>query len=257
MVKAIVPIYKPLGYTSLQALRFWRQSYPQWNNVKMTYTGRLDPLAEGVMVIAVGEALRQQAQLQQTGKTYQAEILFGFNTDSYDILGLPQLVRKPFDRNKIEEHFKSLAGNFKFEMPPFSSYKVKGHPLFWWALHNKLDQVVRPVKEVNINSIKLLGWRSFKPRQLADLISRRLNLLKTNLRQAEILPRWQQLLLNNLVSSKFYSLQVEINCSAGTYVRSIANIIGEQTGSGAVLLSLVRNRVGEYGIEDCERIEGS
>jgi len=249
----LAPIYKPIGYTPLQALNKWRLQHKDWDGLKMTYTGRLDPMAEGVMLIAIDEALQDQSKYQKLGKTYQAEILFGFTTDSYDALGLPKEVIKQPILEGVKKEVASLVGDFKFSLPPFSSYKIKGKRLFWWALQNRLAEIVIPQKTVLLNRLDFLSTKNYTADQLINLLIDKFSRLQTDLRQETILQQWHKLLLEN--SNQFLSVNLEIDCSSGTYIRSLAKELGRRLASGAILLSLVRTRVGEYSIKDCEEIE--
>ncbi len=253
MAYRIVPIYKPLGYTSLQALTVWRQKHPEWDDLKMTYTGRLDPMAEGVMMVAVDEALQDQVKYQNLDKVYQAQILFGFVSDSYDVLGLPKKQGPLPEIDTVKHQVQSLTGDFTFSLPPFSSYKVKGKKLFWWALHNRLSEVTIPKKTVKLKSINWLGSRYYSSAEIISLLIDKFSKLKTNLRQDKILPLWQDILRED--DTKFLTVDLLINCSSGTYIRSLANELGNRLGCGAVLLSLIRTKVGEYDLASCQRID--
>ncbi|MFZ5390684.1 MAG: hypothetical protein ACOZAJ_00185 [Patescibacteria group bacterium] len=253
MIYKIVPVYKSLGYTSLQALNVWRQNHPQWNNLKMTYTGRLDPMAEGVMLVAIDEALQDQVKYQSLDKVYQARVLFGFTSDSYDVLGFPKKSGPLPDLNQVKQVVQSLVGDFKFSLPPFSSYKVKGKKLFWWALHNRLAEITIPQKTVSLKSVEWLGNCYYQADEITSLLVDKFSQLKTDLRQDKILPAWRQILTDDV--TKFLAIDLSISCSSGTYIRSLANELGNRLGCGAVLLSLLRTKVGEYTLADCQRID--
>ncbi|MDX1535908.1 MAG: hypothetical protein R3346_04075, partial [Candidatus Spechtbacterales bacterium] len=82
MIKDVLNIYKPLGFTPLQAIEQYREINPEYSNVKMGYAGRLDPLAEGVLIVPTGETLKKQKEYMDLDKKYTAKILFGFSTDT-------------------------------------------------------------------------------------------------------------------------------------------------------------------------------
>ena len=83
----ILNIYKPVGISPLDAIKTLKEKYPELKDEKMTYAGRLDPLAEGVLLILAGNAVYEKEKYLKLDKEYEAEILFGFNTDTYDIFG--------------------------------------------------------------------------------------------------------------------------------------------------------------------------
>ena len=86
----IFNVFKPIGISPLDAIKTLKEKYPELKDEKMTYAGRLDPLAEGVLLILAGNAVHEKEKYLKLDKEYEGEILFGFTTDTYDILGLPK-----------------------------------------------------------------------------------------------------------------------------------------------------------------------
>ena len=84
----IFNVFKPVGISPLDAIKILKEKYPELKDEKMTYAGRLDPLAEGALLILAGNAVHKKEKYLKLDKEYEGEILFGFNTDTYDILGL-------------------------------------------------------------------------------------------------------------------------------------------------------------------------
>ena len=80
--------YKNLGETPLACLEKMRLEHGIGAEIPMTYAGRLDPMAEGVMILLVGEECKNKEQYLGLDKTYGFEVLVGFQTDTYDLLGL-------------------------------------------------------------------------------------------------------------------------------------------------------------------------
>ena len=83
----IITLYKLVGETPLACIERFREDNPVYKQVNMTYLGRLDPMAEGVMPVLAGDTREKQKYLD-FDKTYEFEVLWGFETDTYDILGL-------------------------------------------------------------------------------------------------------------------------------------------------------------------------
>jgi tRNA pseudouridine55 synthase len=94
----VLKLYKKVGETPLECLERFRKNHPKFKNQKMTYAGRLDPLAEGELLVLVGESCKNKEKYLKLDKEYLVDILFGFETDSYDLLGLPV---SPGKRNQI------------------------------------------------------------------------------------------------------------------------------------------------------------
>ena len=93
-MKCILNIYKKTGETPLETINRLRADKPEYQNAKITYAGRLDPLAKGALILLAGDAVYEKEKYLKLDKEYEAEILFGFETDTYDILGLPKKIEK-------------------------------------------------------------------------------------------------------------------------------------------------------------------
>ena len=102
---------------------------------KVGHSGTLDPLATGVLVVAVGKATKLINYLENQDKTYVAEALFGLQTDSYDILGNVLNTKDNIipTNNEIDEQLKVLKES-KTQIPPiYSAIKVNGKKLYDYA----------------------------------------------------------------------------------------------------------------------------
>src|SRR6266516_7262353 len=96
----LIIVNKPVGMTPLQAINEIKKHMPIVKNEKITYAGRLDPLAHGVLLLLIGEAVKKREEYLALPKTYEFEALLGIETDTYDILGYVQeAITKETDRN--------------------------------------------------------------------------------------------------------------------------------------------------------------
>src|SRR3989338_1666703 len=125
----IVKIYKKRGETPLEALELFRVEHPVLNNTPMTYAGRLDPLAEGELVILIGEECKNKEKYTDLDKEYEVEILFGFETDTGEILGI--VTKSVFDQHQVlvKNELESFVGKHSWKYPAYSSKTVNGKPL--------------------------------------------------------------------------------------------------------------------------------
>ena len=238
--KLVRVIDKKIGETPLQALERFRSEYPEYAHEPMTYAGRLDPMASGKLLLLVGEECKNKARYLGLDKTYEVEIVFGINTDSYDILGLPKLgVIKPI--NPADVSWSKYVGKFSQEYPAYSSKTVKGKQLHTLARDNELPEEM-PTKEVEIYSIKVLGKRLIGTSELLDNYVNRINLVKGDFRQNEIKKTWVELLAR--LDCVLSVLTIKVECSSGTYMRSLADRIGKDLGLGAFALSIKRTKIG-------------
>src|SRR5258708_39153772 len=83
----VVNLYKKLGETPRERLERLRTQKRQYQYEVLSYAGRLDPMAEGVLVCLVGAANSRHDSYLYFSKEYTLDVLFGFSTDSYDIMG--------------------------------------------------------------------------------------------------------------------------------------------------------------------------
>jgi tRNA pseudouridine55 synthase len=102
----------------------------------LAYAGRLDPMAEGKMLILAGEACKEREKYLGLDKNYIFEVLLGFSSDSGDILGLLKKDKKDFKislknlKKEVEKNLSQKKGKRKMQYPVYSSKPVDGKPLF-------------------------------------------------------------------------------------------------------------------------------
>lgn len=125
---------------------------------KVGHTGTLDPLAEGILIIAIGKATKIVELLTSKDKEYIAEVKLGFCTDSYDTDGAI-LNRCNIPNNlDISNVLNSFKKTYMQEVPIYSAVKVNGKKLYEYARSGK--SVTLPKKEVTIKEIELLSKNS-------------------------------------------------------------------------------------------------
>lgn len=223
----------------------------------MGYAGRLDPMAEGVLLILVGDELKNQKEYWALDKEYEAKILLGAETDTYDILGLPKIpnpksqITNKFQspKSKIQKTLESFQGEYTFDYPPYASRKVKGKPLFWWARRGKLSEIKIPTKTVQIHEIELLDVQSVAKEKLQNRILKNISLVMGNFRQKQIKAAWKKV-FKQARAEKFVIIKIRVFASSGTYIRTIAHELGKKLGTGAALLHLKRTKVGNFKVKN-------
>ncbi|MBT4166370.1 hypothetical protein HOE04_05005 [archaeon] len=254
-MKSVVNLYKPVGMTPLQAVDKFRVRHRRYSKIKMSYPGRLDPMACGVLLVLVGDENKKMVNYMGLDKEYRAKILLGFSSDSYDILGLGcSKDCGELEIREIKKVLKGFKGKYKFQLPVYSSYKIKGKSLFYYARSGKLDEVDIPSREVEIKSVKIDSVYNIGAGKLLKEIVRKVGLVDGDFRQEEIIEKWKELLEGK--DEKFLVVDVVIGCSSGTYIRAIADDLGKKLGCGGLLLGLERLKVGKFGVKGAERIGG-
>jgi tRNA pseudouridine55 synthase len=200
-------------------------------------------MAEGVLLVLANAGQKQREKYLGLPKTYEAEILFGISTDSWDILGVPKLhkINQSLDQSIIKS-LKWFSPSALLPVPSFSSVPVNGKPGHVWARKSK--KVKMPIREMKIKSIKILAQKTVSARALGVYIKNSIKKVKGDFRQEKILKAWNRLLIKN--SAKFQIIKLRIDCESGTYVRSIAQELGKNLKTGAVLFALIRTKVGPY-----------
>lgn len=148
----VLIVNKPKGITSFDVVN---EISHLFGIKRVGHTGTLDPLAEGVLVVTIGQATKIAELLTAAYKEYQAGVLLGVNTDTLDITGnVIDTKVVPVDL-KIEKTLKSFQKTYLQEVPIYSAVKVNGKKLYEYA-RNK-ENITLPKKEVTIKEIKLLS----------------------------------------------------------------------------------------------------
>lgn len=176
---------------------------------RIGHTGTLDPMATGVMVVLIGRATRVSRFLELEPKIYIAEATFGITTDTQDITG--ELLSES-DAMPDEATLLGLLPAFTGEIlqvPPMVS-AVKIGGKKLYKLARAGHEVERPARNVHIFRLELL--ESFESEGRLKVV-------------------------------------FEVECSGGTYVRTLIHDLGERAGCGAVLSALRRTQVGRFNLE--------
>jgi tRNA pseudouridine55 synthase len=203
----ILDINKPTGMTSHDVVAKVRKLLKQR---RVGHAGTLDPAASGVLPICIGQATRVAEYLSESGKAYQATIIFGTVTDTYDSEGT--IVRTASTQDlalsKIESLLPAMLGE-QMQVPPrYSAIKLQGQPAYKRARAG--EYVAVEARRITIYRLEIIDWQSLPPP----------------------------------------TLTLAIECSKGTYIRSLAYDLGEQAGCGAYLAGLVRTRSGPFTLSE-------
>ncbi|OHA59804.1 MAG: hypothetical protein A2589_03110 [Candidatus Vogelbacteria bacterium RIFOXYD1_FULL_46_19] len=237
---AVFKIWKPVGLTPLEAVKRLQQIRPDLGGVKLTYAGRLDPLALGVMIILSAGDIKDKEQFLVLPKTYEVEILLGAATDSGDVLGLSTKVVKPeiVSLERVAMATRSLVGKRRQTAPRYSAPGLDGKVF---------------TRSVEIKSVAVGERQMILAEALLKLIEEKIFLVMGDFRQAEILAGWQRE-LKRWSSCNFPVIPLTIECSSGTYVRLLARELGRQLELPALALHIKRIKVGEITESDCVKV---
>src|SRR5262245_41108417 len=143
-MNGIFVIDKPEGVTSHDVVQAIRK---KMNLSKAGHLGTLDPIATGVLPIAVGKATRFAQFIPNSPKEYEGEIRFGFATDTYDRDGIRTSEERPLEGN-VEGAMEALTGVLDQVPPPFSAKKIGGVPAYRMARTNRAIELTAARVEI-------------------------------------------------------------------------------------------------------------
>lgn len=246
----ILNLYKQLGETPRERLERLRGRERHLEHEVLSYAGRLDPMAEGVLLCLVGAANKRREAYLELSKEYILDVLFGFSTDTYDILGR---VMEAGDaggiaREPLAKALNQFRGELSQEYPPFSSKTVEGKSLFEWARTNALSSLVLPSRSVTVYDISLQDIYKVAEADLLEYVKESVGKVNGDFRQEEVVRVWERH-LKVPGRRRFPCATIKISCTSGTYARSIAHGLGAELGVPALALHLLRTRVGDFSAE--------
>lgn len=219
----ILIIDKPAGWTSHDVVARARRVLKE---KRVGHTGTLDPFATGVLVLLVGRATRLAQFLSGAEKEYEATIRLGYATDTGDLTGSPlqspQIDCPAISPERVEAALSTLRGEIEQVPPMFSAKKLGGRKLY--ELARKGETVERSAVRVKVSHFEVA------PPSCGALLSRN--------------------------EDGTCDLGARVVCSAGTYVRSLAESFGERLGVGAHLAALRRVRAGAFRVDTAVTLDG-
>lgn len=251
MNKNTIFMWKPQGWTPLKAVEEFKKKSIEYRDVKISYAGRLDPMAEGILLLLVGDENKKRRKYEGLEKVYESEIVLGISTDSFDALGIIysiKLDRIP-SKKEIEQCLEKFIGKRDQLYPPYSSKTVNGKSLIWWTKNNRLSEIEIPKKEIEIYSLSLESMEEITGDSLFKEVKTRIDRVEGNFRQGEILRVWEEFVKKNK-EKELIKIKIKVSCSSGTYIRRLASDIGDSLECGAFALSIVRTSVGKYSGKD-------
>lgn len=204
---------KSTGFSSNQALQIVKRLY---RAEKTGHTGTLDPLASGLLPLMFGEATKFAADLIDASKTYRTTIRLGYASSTGDAEGeLTQVSTRALE-SITEEDVKRVCAQFVGEIqqipPMFSALKKDGKPLYEYAREGiELDRAPRTVLIHQMDVIKLEH--------------------------------------NEVNGERNCTIELDVNCSKGTYVRTLGEDIAKALGTAGYLTELRRTAIGDLKVE--------
>jgi tRNA pseudouridine(55) synthase len=279
MIQELLLLKKHIGETPLVCMDRYRETHPEYQGVKMTYAGRLDPIAHGLLVVLAGAGVHEKDRYNKLDKTYRCTALLGVATDTYDILGFPQkkitllqedknfhhtekdseiLVCETIHKDSLtqiskefQKELDNLLGTFEQAYPPFSSKTVEGI-----ALHERTRTnipTVLPTHQVTVyeNSVEKVSLIS--THDLLNKIQDTISKVQGDFRQEETVDKWNTW-GQQTTNTEHVLITFTLHVSSGTYIRGIVDHLGHVMGYGACIFDLERLQVGEMTLDQCEEV---
>lgn len=205
-MNGFVNALKPPGMTSHDVVARLRRVF----KTKAGHLGTLDPMARGVLPVALGSHTRLASYFLDEDKEYLAEFTFGLSTDTGDTDGS---VTKRIDAGHLTvpvvlKALPSLSGHIHQVPPAYSAVKIGGRKMYEAARRG--EPLQHPGRQVQVHRFTLLGWIS-----------------------------------GSSPKGVFF-----VRVGKGTYIRSLAVSLGDMVGTGACLSYLLRTRVGRFTLRD-------
>jgi tRNA pseudouridine55 synthase len=250
---AVLNLYKRKSETPLQTIERYVIAHPKYTGARMTYAGRLDPMAEGVLVVLSGDKNLEREKYTGMDKDYEFEFMLGVETDTFDVLGkiVSSKDASVVKEGDIRAGLEKYIGTFEQTYPAYSSKVVNGTPLFDLARKGLLAGIELPKHMVTASHIELIGMEEMPAGDLQKKIAADISAVKGDFRQEESLALWQGYFTAHTGHIRIYKARV--SCGSGFYVRQLVADVGCALGVGATTVSIVRTRVGEYKLEDSVR----
>ncbi len=211
-LQGIVVVDKPSGWTSHQVVGRMRRLA---GTKRVGHAGTLDPMATGVLVVGLNKATRLLGYLAGHDKTYTATIRLGQSTFTDDAEGeiLSETATPQVDPERLATEVAALTGNIEQRPSTVSAIKVDGQRAY--ARARRGEDVSLPARPVTVSSFRVTDVRSARTRSI-DVTD----------------------------------VDVVVECSSGTYIRSLARDLGQALGVGGHLTALRRTVSGPFTVEE-------
>ncbi|MCO6532757.1 MULTISPECIES: tRNA pseudouridine(55) synthase TruB [Lactobacillus] len=217
MINGILVVDKDKGMTSADVVYHLRKAL---HIRKIGHAGTLDPDVTGVLPIAIGQATKLIELMHTQNKKYVGTAILGYATDSYDISGKvlkSQKLTDPIAKEEIEQQMQKFVGQIEQVPPIYSAVRVNGKHLYEYAREG--IEVERPKRQVQIFAYDTMSEPVFDSK------------------------------------TGFQEFDFQIECSKGTYVRSLVNDLGTRLGVPAVMKTLRRTASSGFTIDQAVKLD--
>lgn len=215
-------INKPAGWTSHDVVGFIRKrerpNYPEVKNLRVGHAGTLDPFATGLLIVGVGrEATKKLDEFKALPKTYVTTVRLGATSTTGDITGeiTNSLILQSFNHSILQSSIPNES-MIKTALEKFIGKQEQTPPM-------------HSAKKIN-------GKKLYELAREGKTVDRK--------------PATIEIYEIKILNYEWPRLEIEVRCSAGTYIRTLAEDIGKALGTGGYCDKLTRTAIGEYCLEN-------
>ncbi|HMR73006.1 MAG TPA: tRNA pseudouridine(55) synthase TruB [Candidatus Saccharibacteria bacterium] len=226
----ILLVDKPAGWTSFDVVAKIRGKIragyiekgvkPTKRQLKVGHAGTLDPFATGLLIVLLGDATKEAEKFLKLDKVYEATVQLGATSTTGDPEGVIEETERPKDR----ETGKGIVPNEKSILEALETFQ------------GQIEQIPPAY-----SAIKVDGERAYKLARKGQTV--------------DIPPRQVTIYSLELVDYTYPELKIRAHVSSGTYIRTLAEDIGKQLGTGAYCKELRRTRIGKHLLSGAVSVE--
>ncbi len=200
---------------------------------KVSYIGRLDPLASGIIIYLEGDELKNRDKYLNMDKTYKFNLIIGISTDTGDCLGIIRKIQSvnTINMTKLMEVFSQFLGEYEQKYPIYSAYQIHKNgikkPLWYFAKNGiELEESEIPKHNIKIYNLEQDANPIFSIRNI-NYFTEQVELIPDGLelRKEEIMTQYKEYDKIRLIG-----IPMIAKVSSGTYIRQLCMDIGDKLG---------------------------
>jgi tRNA pseudouridine(55) synthase len=228
---------KNVGETPLEFLNRIRLEKPELKDETLSYAGRLDPMAEGQMMIIVGNENNHRDSFMGFDKEYEATFMVGVSTDTGDALGvITKEEDVKFSQEQIIEVVNKISLIKKQKYPWFSGKTVDGIKLFDHFKNGNTD-IERPSIDVTVKEAELMSTEDVDVKDNREYILSSVGKVNGEFRQEETINGWEEYFKDKTGNMQIFKVRFLV--SSGTFIRAFTEVMPFP----ATLLKLNRTKI--------------
>lgn len=271
-----ITLEKKVGETPLSCIETYRAKHPELKDVAMAYAGRLDPMASGKLLVLLGDECKIQEKYHGLDKEYKFSVLLGISSDTHDVLGRLTTCKTAnmpnFQENQLllKSVVEDLIGPIDLPYPHFSAKTVQNKPLHMWTLEGRLNEIEIPINHSTIYELELIKTEVKSRAEIAYEASAKIDtippvtdlrkVLGNDFRRIDVRKDWAEISKGNFgpttLPDEYRIAHFRCVATSGTYMRSLAHLIGKKLNSCGLAWYIHRTKIGTFDpFQNCWTVE--